>query len=168
MKLKITEPGWENFSGNLGVTMFDGGVSINEVPRVEINCISASIRVVELETGESVGALGLDADAQNKPCTSHNLKNMEEIFAEQAAGVAPAVVAAFVAGADSYTKEELEKVADKGGIAGLREIAEPLGLKGTSIGKLIELILAKQSGVEPNAAPLAEGQAEVAPVEQGE
>ena len=39
-------------------------------------------------------------------------------------------------------QEMLEKVADAKGINGLREIAEPLGLKGRSIPDLIKQILA--------------------------
>lgn len=43
-----------------------------------------------------------------------------------------------------YTKEELEAVADEKGIAGLREIADPMGVKNTSIVGLINEILQAQ------------------------
>ena len=40
-----------------------------------------------------------------------------------------------------YTLEELEKIADNKGLKGLREVAKPLGIKGTSINGLIEAIM---------------------------
>ena len=41
----------------------------------------------------------------------------------------------------SLSREELEAVADDGGISGLRAIAEPLGVKSNSIDGLIDAIL---------------------------
>ena len=46
----------------------------------------------------------------------------------------------------NYTREELEKIADEKGIKGIREIADPLGLKSNSIVPLIDAILEKQAG----------------------
>lgn len=45
-----------------------------------------------------------------------------------------------VAPTKRYTRAELEAVADESGIQGLREIADPLGIKATSIRKLIDEI----------------------------
>lgn len=44
----------------------------------------------------------------------------------------------------TFTREDLEKIADKGGIDGLREIATPMGLKGVQITAMIRAILAAQ------------------------
>ena len=41
----------------------------------------------------------------------------------------------------SYTKESLAAIADEGGIGGLRAIAEPMNVKGTSIVGLIDAAL---------------------------
>lgn len=43
-----------------------------------------------------------------------------------------------------YTKEELEEIADEKGIKGLREVADPMGVKDTSIEGLISEIIAAQ------------------------
>jgi hypothetical protein len=43
-----------------------------------------------------------------------------------------------------YTREELEKIADDKGIAGLREIADPMGVKDNSIMGLIKEIIQAQ------------------------
>jgi len=163
MKLKITEPGWEGFSGNLGIVLFENGVSVGDVSHIEANIISGNIRVVEEESGESVGALELDADMQNKPCISQNLQTMEEILAGTPV-LTPSEVSLIAElmsePLKQYSKEELEGVADKGGIAALREIGDKLEVKGTSIAKLIELILEKQAPAAPVAEMLPEGQSD--------
>ncbi|WP_151708810.1 hypothetical protein [Acinetobacter brisouii] len=46
-----------------------------------------------------------------------------------------------------YTRQQLESIVDKDGFAGLRKIAEPFGVKGTSINALIDSILSAQGGV---------------------
>ena len=43
-----------------------------------------------------------------------------------------------------YSREELEAIADKDGIQGLRDIGNPLNVKATAIDKLIEMILLAQ------------------------
>lgn len=166
MRLKITEQGWETFSGNLGVVVFEDGVSVGDVSHIEANIISGNIRVVELESGDNVGALELDSDMQNKRCESVTLKTMAEIFAEQVGEVQDKPVE--VETVPHYTKDELEAIADKKGIAGLREIGDQVGVKGTSISGIIEAILLKVAGEVPNAAPLAAGQPNVETSEQAE
>lgn len=164
MKLKITEQGWENFSGNLGITVFENGVSLYDVPQTEINVISGNIRVVNFENDENVGVLELNADLQNKPCSSHNLQTWEEILNEQASPSAKPVKAVQTA-ADKYTQEELEAIADKSGIAGLREVCDKIGVKGTSIVGLINGVIAMQNPPQ-NAAMLDSGQPEVTESEE--
>lgn len=168
MKLKITEQGWEGFNGELGMVAFEDGVSIRDVTPIEANIISGAMRVVAVETGESVGALCLDADAMNRPAHTTSLKTLAEILAEREAGVK--VLAQIMAPNESktYTKEELEGVADKSGIAGLREIGDAMDVKSASISGLIDAILAKQTPTEPDAAMLAQGQPDVVTTEQAQ
>lgn len=171
MKIKIVESGWENFTGNLGITAFEGGVTVNDITSAEFYSISGNIRVVDAETGEAASGLDCDAQVQNMPFISTRLQTLEEILAEQAASgyVAPVVVAPQdQAIAQRFTLEELEALADKNGIAGLREIGDTIGVKGTSIAGLIESILAKQAPVEPAAAPLVDGQPDVVTTEQAQ
>ena len=40
-----------------------------------------------------------------------------------------------------WTREELEAIADKEGIAGLRKIATPMGIKGQSVPSLIDKVI---------------------------
>lgn len=163
MKLKITEPGWEGFSGTLGVVAFEDGVSVSDVSHIEANIISGNIRVVNADCGSGVGALEANADMQNTACVSNTLQTMAEIQAGEKP-VAPQVKQVEDTPQAKYTKESLEVIADKSGIAGLREIGDSLGVKGTSISGLIESILSKSN--PEVTAPLAEGQPDVVTSEQ--
>lgn len=156
MKIKLIEPGYENFNGNLGQIWFEGSVSVGHVSYAEANFLSTIMRIADAETGNEVGML-LDQIAElDRPATSVTYKTLADIQAEEAEGK----------GADSevvadefehkYTVEELEAVADKSGIAGLREIADKFEVKGTSIAKLIEGIISAQS---PAVEALADGSA---------
>ena len=58
-----------------------------------------------------------------------------------------------------YTLAELEAIADKDGIKGLRDVGSPLGVRGTSINGLIEEIL-RVAGKEeelPESVEIVEG-----------
>lgn len=168
MKLKIVEAGWEGFSGNLGMVDFENGVSVRDVTHIEANIISGNIRVQNFEDESPVGAIGMDADIQNRPCVTSNLKTMEEIFAEQNGETQVQAPVQTQSETKQYTQEELEQIADKKGIAGLREIAEAMDVRATSIAKLIAGILSKQAPAEPNVAPLQDGQPDVVTSEQAQ
>lgn len=145
MKIKIIEAGYENFSGMFGTVAFDKGVSIDHVSHVEINLIASLIKVVDAETEAETGNLATEAAAWNKTADVIYYPTMADIEAgrEVPPTISP-VQEAQKQEVKLYTQEELEEIADKKGIAGLREIADPLGVKGTSIVKLIEGIIATQ------------------------
>ncbi len=140
MKLRLTAPGWTGYTGQMGVINFVDGMSVGDVLPVDAVRVAGVIGA-EWEDGRpaNVSQVYLDnmhtqaptqeeqrlADAPDAP------KTVDPDLAKdraEALGV-------------TYTEEELAAVADKSGIAGLREIAEPLGIKANSISKLIELIL---------------------------
>lgn len=121
MKLKLIQEGYEGFTGLLGVTLFEDGVSVNDVPGREARTIGMSIKA-EWEDGTDPNP------AQGLLDSMHN----EPVMETAAAPVVPTV----------YTEEQLAEIADKEGIKGLRAIAEPLGIKGTSIKELMAEILA--------------------------
>jgi hypothetical protein len=140
MKIKIDEVGYDSFSGRLGVVEFKNGVSVTDVSVMELNRLSSLVRIVDSVTGKQVGVL-----------TEYEQASQAEF--KEDAKLADKSEAAFV-GVDEkipqtvvvekYTKEELEAIADSEGISGLRALAEPLGIKDTSIKGLIASILNKQ------------------------
>ncbi len=129
MKLKLTAPGWENFSGQMGVNFFENGLSTADVLPFDARRISGVIGC-EWEDGSSPSV------AQSILNNAHTSATVTE---SPSAPVGDSTVA--VDAGKVWTEEELGKIADEQGIAGLREIAEPAGIKSKSVQGLIEAIL---------------------------
>lgn len=131
MKLKLVQPGYENMTGYLGMTLFQDGLSVNDVPLREARNLGMAIKV-EFEDGTD-------------PNPAQNLLDSMHIEA--------GTVEAPLAGSENespkasvtYTQESLEAIADKEGIKGVRAVAEQFGVKGTSIAELIREILEAQA-----------------------
>lgn len=132
MKIRIDEVGYEHFTGQLGLVQFVDGVSVNEVSVGELNRMSAIIRVVDVITDKEVGTL---ADYGQTSQVEFKVEGTEEVvakFVETNEEIPSTTI---------YTKAELEALADKEGITGLREVADTMNIKGTSITGLINGIL---------------------------
>lgn len=132
MKIKIVEPGWAGFSGQFGAVEFADGVSIEDVSAAEARTLAGLVQIETLE-GKNPSATQQLLDAHhNAPRQVEPLKHIPE--------APPAPAAAKV-----WTQDELAAVADASGIKGIREIADPLGLKDNSIAELMAKILANQA-----------------------
>lgn len=131
MKLKLTQPGYESMTGLFGITFFENGVSVTDVPLREARQIAMSIKA-EYEDGSDPNP------AQNLLESMHNEAGKVEAPVAGSETKTPASKTA-------YTEEELGAIADKEGIKGLRAVAEQFGVKGTSIVELIREILEAQA-----------------------
>lgn len=91
-------------------------------------------------------ALGTPASLSNVDLTSQD-EGSNDAPTAQAAAPAPQNRAPLpiLKTEGTYTREELEQIADSSGINGLRVIGDPLNLRATSIAALIDKILATQS-----------------------
>lgn len=143
MKVRIDEVGYEHFTGQLGLVVFEDGVSVDSVSQGEINRMSVVVRLVEADNLEQIGSLveinkNLDVDFPTNQNFQTEPESNEPAFVA-ADGTIPATVVIEV-----ITREALEALADKEGIAGLREIADPLGVKAVSVVGLIDAILQAQ------------------------
>lgn len=169
MKIKFVEGGYEKFTGHFGHVLFKDGVSVDNVSDADARLFASVTTIEVIGEGEIVGDNERYSGSMEVAAVSVNYLTLADVQAGQVA-VEPGQVAVEVAKPSTvaYTQAQLEAVADKGGIAGLREIADPLDVKGTSIHKLIEGIMAKQAGAQPEAAPLAEGQPDVVTSEQAQ
>lgn len=169
MKVRITSAGWDKFSGNFGFqTPFKNGVSVNDLDARQIARIGSSVRIVNAETGEQVGpaqiALMLQAKTMTVAAPAKTLDVVKvdqareraaldaaektRVAAEKEALAAAAAKAAEDRAADEiviYTRAELEAIGANDGIQGLREIAQPLGVKGRGIKELVDEILKAQT-----------------------
>lgn len=135
MKLKLTAVGYENFTGLFGTIEYVDGVSVSDVMPQTAKRVACVISV-EWEDGTKVGVADALIANQNTPAP------------DETATIVPPVPEAPVVNTVAWTEEELGAVADEKGIAGLREIAEPHGIKGNSIAGLIKGIIEKSVAKE--------------------
>lgn len=170
MKIQLLEGGYEKMTGHFGHVYFENGVSVDDVSEADARLFASITPIAVVGEGKIVGDNERYQGAMDVAAVSVNYPTLADLQRGEAAQVAekPVVAQVAVAEVKRYTKEELEAIADKKGIAGLREIGDPLGVKGTGVLKLIEAILAKQAPVQPEAAPLAEGQPDVVTFEKAE
>lgn len=164
---RLAAKGWQNFTGSLGHgAVFKDGVSVEPLTARQIARIGSSTILVNDETGEQVGPSVIHHFIQSKTMeVTPQLKNAEQekadhefdrrelAAAEKAQAEADAAALKLaqekamqqIEDAVVYTRAELEAVGANDGIAGLREIAKPLGVKGRGISELVDEILAAQT-----------------------
>jgi len=144
MKIRLTQPGFETYTAQMGTLFFENGLTTADVRPNDAVRLAAQF-LCEWENGTSVSV------AQSLLDHSHsNISTMPapinadqalagEINADQAQpSTAPTAVT------KQYDRADLEAIADKDGIKGLRAIGDSLGVKNNSVTGLIDEILAKQ------------------------
>ena len=138
MKLRLTAPGWQTYTGQMGVIFFENGLSVADVLPVDAVRVAGVIGA-EWEDGRpaNVSQIYLD-NMQTEAAIAKDNREPEAPVEAKLTDAAPLVADLM---APTYTEDQLAAIADKSGIAGLREIAEPLGIKGNSIAGLVAAIL---------------------------
>jgi hypothetical protein len=164
MKIKFIAPDLAKFSGMYGSIEFVDGVSVEHVTQADVDLYGA-ISTIEV-LGDDFTPEMPYSEAKHLVATMTSLPTLAELQAQAASAVhammAPPgadLAPELVAPAVLYTKEQLEAIADKEGIAGLREIGTPLNVRATSISKLIQEIMEAQAPFAP-AAQFIEAPAE--------
>lgn len=148
MKLRITQKGFENYSGQMGMILFENGVSVYDVKERDALRLSSLIQCrwesgdvvtitkVEVEPSAPVGRVTQMAQTDGKPeRVGGDDSESTRYYSNLKPTVQPVVT-------KRYTRAELEKIADESGINGLRKIAGPMNIRATSINKLIDDLLA--------------------------
>lgn len=137
MKLRLTQQHYENFTGQMGITNFVDGLSTEDV-LPSVGGRMAAVMQCEWEDGTAanVGQVYLDNMHMEAPIASEAMAADVAAFDASVAEAAKANAALSL-----YTAEQLGLIADANGIAGLRAIAEPHGIKSNSIGGLIDAIV---------------------------
>ena len=136
MKIRLIENGYQSFNGQFGAFNFADGVSVDDVPYLDAINFSALLSVVDDATGEHPSKSLYEHPAVNLSApVEHN---------QDGSGVVVAGIPAAAEPAGGYTKEFLEVIADSSGIKGIREVSDPMDVKGTGIADLISKILAVQ------------------------
>ena len=141
-RIRISEAGWATFTGHLGGVYFDNGISAEAVDPAMTLRLGSLMSITKVDTDEQAG--GAAEDQRNINSSAPVEAPIVGAEFVEAAATTPVKVATH-APAVTHTRESLEAIADAQGIAGLREIAEPKGIKGRGIAELIEEILADQA-----------------------
>lgn len=136
-RLRITEKGWRNYNGHFGGIEFKDSLSVEMVDPTIAARLGSLIRLEAVDTGEQTGyAAELQRTHEDRAAVVPERPRGETTPSAHLAPEANAV--------PKHSRESLEAVADAHGIAGLRAIAEPMGVKGRGISELIEEILKAQ------------------------
>lgn len=149
MKLRLTQAGFETYTGQMGVVFFKDGLSETDVLPIDAIRIAAAVGA-EWEDGSAANVGEMYLNSMHNPAHVGNDINTLSMPVEGAEQAAPAQETTegktdeTPAQASHFTREELEAIADEKGIAGLREVAEPLKVKGTSIVALMDAIIKAQ------------------------
>ncbi|PLC44558.1 hypothetical protein C0Q88_07715 [Ralstonia pickettii] len=141
MKVRLTQPGFETYTGQMGVIFFQDGLSTEDVLPIDAIRLCA-VFGAEWEDGTPANIAQRLLDEADTP--AQDVNGAAEAAAAQPATEAPAgepLATSTEQPAKTYTEEELAAIADKDGIAGLRAISDGLGVKGNSIRGLIDAIL---------------------------
>lgn len=162
MKVRIIQKDFENYTGPLAADTFVDGLSVDDVPeRVALrycalmDCVwedGSPIVFTKLEE-EPTAPVGRDtylpeAEGKREVVGGHDGDPLYIEPLVSQSEVPPKVT-------QRYTIGQLETIADKQGINGLRAIAKPLGIRGTSINTLISEIM-KVAGKEIELPPEVE------------
>lgn len=136
-RIKIVEKGWGNFNGTFGGVEFLNSLSVEAVAPATARQLGSLVRI---ELCDSEAQITSNSDyLANKETPAKSESTLIDVETANAATKEHQKVEE----AAQYTREDLEKVADQRGIAGVREIADTLGVRGRSIAELIDAILAK-------------------------
>lgn len=128
MKLRLTNGGFDKYTGQMGVIQFVDGLSVDDVLPIDAIRV-AGIIGGEWEDGTPANVSQMYLDNMNTPATSSGVASIVEAEKSENGSVTP------------YTEEYLHEIATNSGISGIREIADKLGIKGNSIRGLIDAIL---------------------------
>ncbi len=141
-RIRITEPGWGTFTSHLGGVEFVDGLSVELVPPSVMAQLGSVLRIEAVDDGKQAGQAQvlINTHGNSAPVVAELERQSQEELDKTTATPSKPKVSVVVT--ERFTRAQLEKIADEKGIAGLREIAGKLNLKGRGIAELIEEILA--------------------------
>lgn len=168
--LKVVDAKWKGYTGALGMARFVDGRSETMLPRHIRDRMAAAMNFVEIDADGNEQPAGAAhrmireyaeraAPVSQLSRQSEGEKNAEIAAAQVALAKIPAVL----------TRAELEAIAEKQGIKGLREIGKKWNVKHRAIPTLIEMILdAQEKAVAKTRKPEAPAEPVAEPADPGE
>lgn len=168
----ITQPGMQNYTGNLRRHLFKDGRSVEKIPVRMALLLGASMSITDEDGNilnpntykfDQVGEVSAGDSPTVILARQSDIDEAAIALVEAEAGAelsdAPMSEDDLVGFSEPgeellepriWSLQELEAIADAEGIAGLREVGDILEVKGRSIGDLIQNILVKQTS-EPSS-----------------
>ena len=137
MRIQIIEIGYNKFDGNLCGVDFKDGISVDELSQMQVNQISAAMRVKSLDNSPVGSGERYIADI-NKPMTQSVTLGRNKEVDEDKVEVDEEV------GKLEYDIDRLSTIADEQGIAGLRVVGDKYDVKSNNISDLINKIINAQ------------------------
>ncbi|PZR92257.1 MAG: hypothetical protein DI537_13805 [Stutzerimonas stutzeri] len=157
--LKVASPNRLGYTGVLGRVMFKDGVSTEMVPQMIRDRMAAAMPFIEIDADgneEPAGTLHRMRGGVTQRMLPSALERQSE--ADKEREKAADELRRFPT-SKLETLESLQEIADKKGIAGVREIADRWGVKHRSINALIAMILDEQKKAIGQVVPVAETKA---------
>ena len=138
-KLRIVQKNMEKYTGPIGPHLFENGVSIQTVSYMEAQRIGAMISVVDASDNHVVNPGEDMMRNMHEPVDSEKVKAYNN---GEALVVNPNI------SARRLSRSDLEGIADKEGLNGVREVARKWGRTGRSIQECIEAVLDAQKSAD--------------------
>lgn len=145
--LKLVQAGYTDYTGPIGAYEFVNGVSTVLIPRVDRDRLAAAFQFVEF-TEEGVDEI--PAGVAERLVANASVRASDEGPSQRMTEEEKAAEDALIALTKDdnrviYSLEDLQKIADKKGINGLREVAAPWDVKHRGVKELIALIVQAQN-----------------------
>lgn len=142
--VKIVAKGFEGYNGVIEGVQFVNGLSTEPLSQFSAERIGAFMRVVDADTDAPLGVGQRMVDARrSNHAPSEPLQRVKRTPTGKKKEVTSRKTISY-----DFTREQLEKVADEGGINGLRKVADQYEVRGRSIREIIEALMAIKANEE--------------------
>lgn len=164
-RVKIIAKGFETYNGVLEGVQFENGLSTEIMSERAAERIGAFMRCVDADTEEDLGAgARLVRQRTQGQAPRPPLQRVERTpTGKEKKPIANRRVVSY-----DFTKADLEAVADKDGIQGLRKVAEQYDVRGRSIREIIDAMMALKANEDAKRAAETVKEAEARVTHQAE
>lgn len=145
--VKIVEKGFEGYNGIIEGVQFTNGVSQEPLSQFSAERVGAFMKIVNADNPDEPLGLGYRmANARNQGQAPR--EPLQKVERTKTGKKKEPVKKADKVVSYEFTKADLEAVADKEGITGLRKVAEQYDVRGRSIAEIIDSLMALKANAE--------------------
>ncbi len=148
--VKIVEKGFETYNGIIEGVQFENGVSAEPMSQFSAERVGAFMKIVNADSDEPLGMGYRMANTRSQGSAPR--APLEKIVRTSTGKERKSIKKQTKVVSYDFTKEQLEDVADKGGINDLRKIADQYEVRGRSIAEIIDSLMALKSNQDAKDA----------------